>query len=308
MTSPVDEGRLLPRHAAVPLPRADPEPRPAPPTAKRPGKRRLYVLDGLRLVAALMVMAYHYMAYNRVHYWGKSTAAVFPTGNKFAIYGWLGVYLFFLISGFVICLSCWGRTPRQFAVSRFIRLYPAYWVGLILTSAVLYFRPGGTKLELTDVLTNATMLQDPQVRQDLQEADKVFCKLDASDDRMLQLIDRPVEGVTLDGIVSGIKALRAEYKGYLAIQSMFMPQNLKDVETYAAILKEIQPDEVQLNTPLRPVPKGWYIEARGNHDRESAPYEAYELKHLDRDQAQDLEARLRELTGLKIVSVYKQEA
>lgn len=158
------------------------------------------------------------------------------------------------------------------------------------------------------VLTNATMLHDPQVRADLMEADKVFCKLDASDDRMLQLIDRPVEGVTLHGIVEGIKALRAEYKGYLAIQSMFMPQNVKDIEAYAELLKQIAPDEVQLNTPLRPVPKGWYIEARGNHDRESAPYEAYELRHLDKAQAIDLERRLRELTGLKIVSVYKAEA
>jgi wyosine [tRNA(Phe)-imidazoG37] synthetase (radical SAM superfamily) len=158
------------------------------------------------------------------------------------------------------------------------------------------------------VLTTATTLIDPQVRADLASADKVFCKLDASNDRMLQLIDRPVEGITLDTIVEGIKALRAEYKGYLAIQSMFMPQNTKDVEAYAEILKAIQPDEVQLNTPLRPVPKGWYIEARGNHDRESAPYEAFELKHLDREQAVALEERLRALTGLKIVSVYKVEA
>jgi wyosine [tRNA(Phe)-imidazoG37] synthetase (radical SAM superfamily) len=158
------------------------------------------------------------------------------------------------------------------------------------------------------VLTNATTLIDPQVRADLQEADKVFCKLDASDERMLQLIDRPVEGVTLDSIVEGIKALRAEYTGYLAIQSMFMPQNAKDIEAYAELLNQIRPDEVQLNTPLRPVPKGWYIEARGNHDRESAPYEAFELKHLDREQAVALEERLRALTGLKIVSVYKVEA
>jgi wyosine [tRNA(Phe)-imidazoG37] synthetase (radical SAM superfamily) len=154
------------------------------------------------------------------------------------------------------------------------------------------------------VLTNATMLNDPQVRKDLMEADKVFCKLDAADDRMLQLIDRPVPGVTVRSIVDGIKALRAEYKGYLAVQAMFMPQNTKDVEAFAGLLKEIQPDEVQLNTPLRPVPKGWYIQARGNHERANAPYESFELKHLDRPQAEDLERQLRELTGLKIVSVY----
>lgn len=155
------------------------------------------------------------------------------------------------------------------------------------------------------VLTNATMLNDPQVRKDLMEADRVYCKLDASNDKMLQSVDRPVEGITIRTIVDGIKQLRAEYKGYMAVQSMFMPVNNRDIEDFAAILSEIQPDEVQLNTPLRPVPKGWYIEARGNHERETAPYESVELKHLSREEALNLEARLKELTGLKIVSVYK---
>lgn len=156
------------------------------------------------------------------------------------------------------------------------------------------------------VLTNATMLHDPAVRRDLMAADKVFCKLDAADEKTLQMVDRPVGGVTLASIVAGIKALRAEYPGYLAIQSMFLPVNNKQIEAFAAILRDIGPDEVQLNTPLRPVPRGWYIEARGNHERGDAPYEAVELAHLSREQAKDLEARLRELTGLKIVSVYKE--
>lgn len=157
------------------------------------------------------------------------------------------------------------------------------------------------------VLTNATLLHDPKVRADLAEADQVFCKLDAADEQTLQRIDRPVEGVTLEKIVAGIKALKAEYQGHLAIQSMFMPQNVGDIERYAEILNDIAPAEVQLNTPLRPVPKGWYIEARGNHDRASAPYEAFALKHLDRPAALTLEERLRELTGLKIVNVYRPE-
>ena len=158
------------------------------------------------------------------------------------------------------------------------------------------------------VLTNATLLQDPQVRRDLMAADKVFCKLDAADERTLQLIDRPVEGVTLAGIVAGIKALRAEYRGHLAIQSMFMPVNHKAIEAFAALLKDIGPDEVQLNTPLRPVPKGWYLQARGNHERETAPYESVDLVTLTREQAKALEAQLAALTGLPIVSVYKDEA
>lgn len=163
MTSPVDEGKSLPAQTAVPMP--DPEPRTeadarsAPPVVQRPAKQRLYVLDGLRLVAALMVVAYHYLGYNRWYPWGRNNGEIFPFAHRFAIYGWLGVYLFFLISGFVICMSCWGRTPRQFMVSRFVRLYPAYWVALIATSTVLWLRPGGADMHVTDVLTNATMVQ-----------------------------------------------------------------------------------------------------------------------------------------------------
>ena len=125
--------------------------------------KRLHVLDGLRLVAALMVVGYHYMGYDDWFRspWGASTASVFPTAHAAAVYGWLGVELFFLISGFVICLSCWGRTPRQFAVSRFIRLYPAYWFGVAATSAVLLLRPGGWDGKPNDILTNFTMLQEP---------------------------------------------------------------------------------------------------------------------------------------------------
>lgn len=155
------------------------------------------------------------------------------------------------------------------------------------------------------VLTNSTMLGDPAVRRDLARADKVFCKLDATNDRLLQMVDRPVEGVTFDSLIEGILAFRAEYKGYLAIQMMFMPMNRKEVEEFAALLRRIAPDEVQLNTPMRPVPQEWFIEARGNHDQ--APYPAVPLKHLTREEALQVEAELRELTGLKIVSIFKPE-
>lgn len=155
------------------------------------------------------------------------------------------------------------------------------------------------------VLTNSTTLNDPAVRRDLAKAEKVFCKLDAPNDRLLQIIDRPVEGVTIESIVSGILALRAEYRGYLAIQMMFLPQNQKELGEFAAILRRIQPDEVQLNTPTRPVPRGWFLEARGNYD--VAPYPAVPLKHLSREEALAIEDELRRETGLKVVSVFNPD-
>jgi peptidoglycan/LPS O-acetylase OafA/YrhL len=57
-------------------------------------------------------------------------------------YGYLGVELFFLISGYVILHSAQGKTLGQFFVSRVRRLYPAYWVACTLCFvAVRLFRP-----------------------------------------------------------------------------------------------------------------------------------------------------------------------
>ncbi|MFN7948022.1 MAG: radical SAM protein [Blastocatellia bacterium] len=155
------------------------------------------------------------------------------------------------------------------------------------------------------VLTNATILNDAPVRRDLSEADRVFCKLDAADERMFRIVNRPVEGVTLESVVAGIKKLRAEYQGELAVQTMLMPMNSREIESLAALLNEIRPDEVQLNTPLRPVPRQWSLGTRGNHS--PVVENAVRLRVLDHTQAEQIEAGLRALTGLPIVSVYRPE-
>ncbi|AIJ13958.1 acyltransferase family protein [Streptomyces lividans] len=55
--------------------------------------------------------------------------------------------------------SCWGRTPRQFFVSRVIRLYPAYWFAVLFTTAALIAVPGvWERLRLREVLLDLTML------------------------------------------------------------------------------------------------------------------------------------------------------
>ncbi|MFB7664195.1 acyltransferase family protein [Kitasatospora sp. NPDC056138] len=128
------------------------------PRSTAPG--RLGALDGLRLGAALMVVAYHYMAFGQG--WSKPVTKTFPHAYLPASYGWLGVYLFFLISGFVICLSAWGKPLGSFFVSRVIRLYPAYWVGVLATSLVLFLIPGPYHaLSLSDIAANLTMFQEP---------------------------------------------------------------------------------------------------------------------------------------------------
>ncbi|GAA0450696.1 acyltransferase [Streptomyces sp. NPDC046215] len=119
---------------------------------------RLYVLDGLRILAALMVVTFHYVALEGG--WGKNHSEVFPDFRLVARYGWTGVEVFFLISGFVICMSTWGRTLGDFVVSRVSRIYPAYWVAIFLTAAVVTLWPQTRQVHNWDtVLTNLTMLQ-----------------------------------------------------------------------------------------------------------------------------------------------------
>ena len=86
---------------------------------------RVRALDGLRLIAALMVCAYHYtVAKNLEASWGAPPKSLFPHLSAVAAYGWLGVQLFFLISGFVICMSAWGRAVGDFFASRVVAALP----------------------------------------------------------------------------------------------------------------------------------------------------------------------------------------
>jgi peptidoglycan/LPS O-acetylase OafA/YrhL len=122
---------------------------------------RLVVLDGLRLFAALAVVFFHYVGQEQ-RGWEVSTARLFGWLHPVASLGWLGVNLFFLISGFVICMSSWGRSLGQFFTSRVVRLYPAYWFAVLLTTAfvaVLPLRDGHRNA--LQVLVNLTMLQSP---------------------------------------------------------------------------------------------------------------------------------------------------
>jgi wyosine [tRNA(Phe)-imidazoG37] synthetase (radical SAM superfamily) len=150
------------------------------------------------------------------------------------------------------------------------------------------------------VLTNATLLNDPAVRRDLSAADKVFCKLDAADERTFKMIARPVPGLTLSSIVAGIRRFRKEYDGYLAVQVMLMPLHRRQETAFADMLNEIRPDEVQLNSPLRPIPRTWMPKARGNIG--SILVESVHARTLAREEFERFELRLHQLTGLKIVS------
>jgi peptidoglycan/LPS O-acetylase OafA/YrhL len=93
--------------------------------------RRVNEIDFLRFFAALMVMLYHY-SFRGYAADGMSTMP-YPLLAPVAKYGYLGVQLFFLISGFVILMTASTGSLKKFIVSRFARLYPAFWVCCTVT-------------------------------------------------------------------------------------------------------------------------------------------------------------------------------
>lgn len=98
------------------------------------GVPRMASLDLLRLLAALAVVLFHYF------FRGGITGDLdvgYSAVAPFAIYGYLGVNLFFLISGFVIAWSAEGRSWQEFSVARFVRLYPGFLVCMTVTFVIL---------------------------------------------------------------------------------------------------------------------------------------------------------------------------
>lgn len=121
-----------------------------------PSAARVVELDALRGLAALAVVAFHYTTlYGQLYGHAGPQPISFGFGNY-------GVHLFFLISGFVIFMTLERtRSAMDFVVSRFSRLFPAYWAAIVLSASVIYtIGMPSQRLPWQDVLTDFTMIQE----------------------------------------------------------------------------------------------------------------------------------------------------
>lgn len=116
---------------------------------------RLAYLDVIRGVAALAVALQH------------ACEAAFPGYRDWSVarvnFGVFGVVAFFLVSGFIIPVSLERQgSLGRFWVGRFFRLYPMYWLSLLLAGALaglgLYALPAPASVRL--FIANATMFQE----------------------------------------------------------------------------------------------------------------------------------------------------
>ena len=102
------------------------------------------------------------------------------------------------------------------------------------------------------VLTNSSLMSRDDVRHELAQADVVVAKIDAPTEELFHKINRPYVECAFDDILQAIQVFRKNYSGKLALQMMFIEANMGYASEMARLAKELLPDEIQINTPLRP--------------------------------------------------------
>jgi peptidoglycan/LPS O-acetylase OafA/YrhL len=118
-------------------------------------RARFPELDLLRFLAACAVMLFHYTYLGpQNHAWSAS----FPLLQRIFKYGYLGVDVFFILSGFVILLTAYDKDAIAFTVARIVRLYPAYWICVTLTAvAIVLTGTNHDPITVLQYLANLTM-------------------------------------------------------------------------------------------------------------------------------------------------------
>ncbi|MFZ4085267.1 MAG: radical SAM protein [Vampirovibrionia bacterium] len=217
-------------------------------------------------------------------------------------------------------------------------------LGEMIKAIKTWLKAKNLKAVPVSILTNATTLEDEEVRKDLKEADLISLKLDASDELSLKSINQAAIGLSLEGIIKGIKLLKSEIdsshlsaenesentvhsklksekngiiqqspnlKPELQLQIMFLPkfaENPEHIKRLAELITEIEIYKIQINTPTRAKPKSgkeYWIETRGNHYN-SSPLKPQENETLD-NQTESSKEKYLELPVISKEQAFKIE-
>lgn len=110
------------------------------------------------------------------------------------------------------------------------------------------------------VISNASLIWMDDVKEDLYKADWVSLKVDAVDQEIWRLVDRPHGGLYIERILEGIEGFAANYKGTLATETMLIKgvnDGLECISQIADFLVGVRPNAAYILVPSRPPSEGW---------------------------------------------------
>jgi wyosine [tRNA(Phe)-imidazoG37] synthetase (radical SAM superfamily) len=104
------------------------------------------------------------------------------------------------------------------------------------------------------VITNVSLLSNPDVRKAISLADLIIPSLDAASPEVFARINRPHESLKLDEIIQALVNLRKEFSGQIWLEVMLargVNDDLRQIKKLKGIIEEINPQKIQINSPVR---------------------------------------------------------
>ena len=104
------------------------------------------------------------------------------------------------------------------------------------------------------LITNSSLLTDASVRKEILAVDLIAPSLDAATDAAFQRVDRPHQGIKLEGIIEGLFSLKKEFRGKIWLEVMLVKgvnDDLRHIKRLKEAVDKIDPDKIQLNSPVR---------------------------------------------------------
>jgi wyosine [tRNA(Phe)-imidazoG37] synthetase (radical SAM superfamily) len=104
------------------------------------------------------------------------------------------------------------------------------------------------------VITNASLLGDPLVRQAVAGADLIIPSLDAVTLEIFEKTNQPASGIKIEEVINGLFSLRKEFSGEIWLEVMLIKginDDLRQIKRLKDIVDKINPHKVQLNSPVR---------------------------------------------------------
>ena len=104
------------------------------------------------------------------------------------------------------------------------------------------------------LITNSSLLIDSLTPQDLIALDLIVPSLDAVTPEIFQKIDRPQEGIKIEGIINGLIGLRKEFRGQIWLEVMLVKginDDIRHIKKLKEVVDKINPGRIHLNSPVR---------------------------------------------------------
>ena len=110
------------------------------------------------------------------------------------------------------------------------------------------------------VITNASLMEQEQVRENLKEADLISFKIDSVEEKIWRKVDRPHKNLSLKNILNSILKFRENFKGEIITETMLVKDindNSQHIKEVAKFLAKLKPSRSYLSLPIRPPADSW---------------------------------------------------